>query len=98
MNTKHSGEVTDWQAVFDAQETAAKTTTKTASWERVSGISKVFPPPVHRLVHNSFSRRTVTVALQNCDNKRTPYIWGQSVCGATSGSPFHRVCYRNTPA
>jgi hypothetical protein len=31
VNTKNSGEVAVWQALFDAQRYAPKTTTKTAS-------------------------------------------------------------------
>jgi hypothetical protein len=56
LNTKHSGEVGTWQALFDAQKRGAKTTTKTAACGGNSGISNDFPPAIHRLVHKRRTR------------------------------------------
>ena len=68
LSTKHSSAGGAWQALFDAQEGGRKTTTKTGPWILVSRISKHLPPCIHRLVHRRRGRRTVTPALQFCDN------------------------------
>ncbi len=55
MNTKHSGQVDAWQALFDAQNAGPKTTAKTAFCAALSYLSNVRPPTIHRLVHNKRS-------------------------------------------